>query len=343
MKNKIDISKDFLIREYVEKKRASLDIAKELGISPTTVQVRLREFGIPRHKIGGQGNNLSGKTLGFLTILEKTDKRYGTSIIWKCQCICGKIVEKQIESLKRNKARSCGCRGLGRNNVVPAYFYCQIESHIKLRQNQGFECDIDYEFCCQLFKKQNGICALSGLPISFSKTSKDHSFHKGTTCSLDRIDSNLGYLKNNVQWVHKNINRMKWDYPEKYFIKLCNLISNYKCNNNEEKTETYNVPIKKWNRIKSKIIRPFEISFEQGQEQFSKQKGLCNLSGILLGFSWKTIENTASLDRINSKLDYIPGNIQWLHKDVNLMKGDFEQNYFLELCKTITKHNYKNQ
>ena len=45
------------------------------------------------------------------------------------------------------------------------------------------------------------------------------------TASLDRKNSNLDYTKENIQWVHKDVNYMKMSLNEKYFIKLCKLIS----------------------------------------------------------------------------------------------------------------------
>ena len=47
---------------------------------------------------------------------------------------------------------------------------------------------------------------------------------------------------------------------------------------------------------------------------------------------------TASLDRIDSSKGYVPGNIQWVHKDVNWMKGSFTQEYFVNICKKISKN-----
>jgi hypothetical protein len=45
------------------------------------------------------------------------------------------------------------------------------------------------------------------------------------TASLDRIDSSKGYCEDNVQWVHKDINRMKNTFDQDYFISLCKLIA----------------------------------------------------------------------------------------------------------------------
>lgn len=44
------------------------------------------------------------------------------------------------------------------------------------------------------------------------------------TASLDRIDSSKGYIKGNIQWVHKDINKMKNNYNQAYFINLCALV-----------------------------------------------------------------------------------------------------------------------
>ncbi len=46
-----------------------------------------------------------------------------------------------------------------------------------------------------------------------------------TSASLDRIDSSLGYIEENVQWVHKDVNMMKRIYDNNYFIKMCKLIA----------------------------------------------------------------------------------------------------------------------
>ena len=75
----------------------------------------------------------------------------------------------------------------------------------------------------ELFEKQNRKCALSGLLLNFPKDRNTH----GGTASLDRIDSNGNYTLDNVQWVHKDINRLKNSFDQDYFINLCKLVSNY--------------------------------------------------------------------------------------------------------------------
>jgi hypothetical protein len=44
------------------------------------------------------------------------------------------------------------------------------------------------------------------------------------TASIDRINSREGYLLNNIQWVHKNVNQMKWTFTKSELIQWCKLI-----------------------------------------------------------------------------------------------------------------------
>ena len=88
---------------------------------------------------------------------------------------------------------------------------------------------ITYDYILDIFLKQNKKCALSGLPIKFwikSKNSIDG------TASLDRIDSTKGYVKDNVQWIHKDINYMKMDIEQQKFLEYCNIISQFNKNEN---------------------------------------------------------------------------------------------------------------
>ena len=42
-----------------------------------------------------------------------------------------------------------------------------------------------------------------------------------------------------------------------------------------------------------------------------------------------------SVDRIDSSKGYIIDNIRWIHKDINVMKNSFSDEYFTYLCKLI--------
>ena len=53
--------------------------------------------------------DLTGLKFGFLTVLEKTEKRVGGSVIWKCICDCGNTTEVSSGNLHSEHTKSCGC------------------------------------------------------------------------------------------------------------------------------------------------------------------------------------------------------------------------------------------
>ena len=79
------------------------------------------------------------------------------------------------------------------------------------------------------------------------------------------------------------------------------------------------------------------ITIEKAWELFLKQERKCALSGITLTFpkKWKDRTYTASLDRIDSSKGYVEGNVQWVHKDINIMKNKFDNQYFIRMCKLV--------
>jgi hypothetical protein len=96
-----------------------------------------------------------------------------------------------------------------------------------------------------------------------------------------------------------------------------------------------------WARIKAGArIRkiPFRISIEEAWSLFLAQNGRCKLTGAPLQFGNKKKETTASLDRIDSTKSYESGNIQWVHKRLNIMKGTLSQEEFLLICRVVVKH-----
>ena len=79
------------------------------------------------------------------------------------------------------------------------------------------------------------------------------------------------------------------------------------------------------------------LNIQQAWDLFLKQGRKCALSGILLTFPKRSKDKfyTASLDRIDSSKGYVLGNVQWVHKDINIMKNKFDNQYFINVCKEI--------
>lgn len=53
--------------------------------------------------------DLTGQRFGRLVALEPTAERLRTSVVWRCQCDCGRELTCSAEDLTRGRVRSCGC------------------------------------------------------------------------------------------------------------------------------------------------------------------------------------------------------------------------------------------
>jgi hypothetical protein len=142
---------------------------------------------------------------------------------WVCRCDCGFITTVRAYYLTKGYSTQCTtCSSLPKEyeEELSVPIWNKIIHGAKVR---NLEIDITRDYAYTLFIKQNKKCALSGVDIEFPKTNKEWSQGK-RTASLDRIDSSLGYTKNNIQWVHKDINKMKNKFPQDAFIRYCKLV-----------------------------------------------------------------------------------------------------------------------
>lgn len=142
-------------------------------------------------------------------------------------CDCGKERYLETDKILDGTYIDCGCKKFSkiRNTLFQGVGEISLGYYNRIKNNaisRNYIFDISIEYICDLFIKQDRKCALSGLElIQFRSKSKKY------TASLDRVDSSLGYIKNNVQWVHKDINKMKSDLSDNDFITLCNIVSHY--------------------------------------------------------------------------------------------------------------------
>lgn len=87
----------------------------------------------------------------------------------------------------------------------------------------------------------------------------------------------------------------------------------------------------------------FELTMEYAWNLFEKQGRRCALSGIDLVFGSNTsnANTTASLDRLDNAKGYVEGNVQWVHKRVNVMRNTLTVEEFVSLCQKIAEHQLK--
>lgn len=177
--------------------------------------------------------NYQDVKIDHLTCKEKTTKITKRGIVnaWKCLCDCGKWVVRPERDFQNGHYKSCGCkrsikmtghtgkrfRGIGE---IPATYIWSVKRHAK---DRGILYEIeDDNYLWELFLLQDRKCALTGLPLDMCS---QRQARKGVpnTASLDRIDSNKNYTKENIQWIHKDVNLMKNHFDEKRFEEIARL------------------------------------------------------------------------------------------------------------------------
>ena len=96
---------------------------------------------------------------------------------------------------------------------IQAFYMTRIRKH-------ALELKVAYSITAEqiylLFYQQNCKCVLSGIELKL-----------GDTASLDRIDGKKGYTIDNIQWIHKTLQKMKQNMSNQDFITWCKLIGRY--------------------------------------------------------------------------------------------------------------------
>ena len=137
------------------------------------------------------------------------------------------------------------------------------------------------------------------------------------------------------------------DYLRKYYAissynngNLCNSCSNKIPDNNAHKG---------W------VLGVLRVSFVNKYKINARNRGLCyDVSDLYLAqklidqdfkcavsgrkISAMEVNNTASLDRINSSIGYIEGNVHWVHKMVNMCKQAYGLDEFISMCIDVSNN-----
>ena len=87
---------------------------------------------------------------------------------------------------------------------------------------------------------------------------------------------------------------------------------------------------------------PFEVDRDFLWNLFLKQNKKCILTNLPIKFAQSTYEDrhgktSASLDRIDSTKGYLPDNVAWVHKDINIIKNNLDIFDFYRLCHLVAE------
>lgn len=186
-----------------------------------------------------QSSDLAGMRFGDLVILREVESRTRGKYKYRyvaVRCSCGTEKNVKFATLQQKDGlRSCGCRLRRKGDKHHCFRGAGCISGSKwsrivnCAKERGIPVLITKEDALALFVEQNGKCSLSGISLVMGITN--------ATASLDRIDSSLPYQKGNIQWVHKDINRMKLEMSQRAFIEMCEKITNHQKEKQQWKPE----------------------------------------------------------------------------------------------------------
>ena len=225
-KKRTDITKAKLKHLIFLEGKTQREASNILGCTEALISKRLKEYGLRK----STADKYIGQRFGLLTPLSVVGLDKNSHMIFKCFCECGNEIEVLGNSLITGNTKTCGCesRKRGKNHAnFKGYEEIRSSYWSSLRKgaiNRQLDFKISIEYVWDLFIKQGRRCALTGRHLIFAPVRK---MQKVQTASLDRIDSGKGYLEGNVQWVHFQVNQMKWNLTQEDFIQACKEVVNY--------------------------------------------------------------------------------------------------------------------
>lgn len=185
------------------------------------------------NKLFSNKAKIMGLRFGHLVVIGENGITKDGVVNWVCRCDCGKIINTaKTKGLRKGITKSCGCtyprslKGKYHNSWrgyedLSSEYYEDIKGRAIVR---GLAFEVSMAYLWNLYIEQNKICALTGMPITIYQSCLSR---KDCAASVDRIDSTKGYIEGNVQWIHKDVNKMKLDYKEDYFIQICCWVADY--------------------------------------------------------------------------------------------------------------------
>lgn len=218
------LTKDVLVAEYVVDRRTKAEIARKFGVTVTTINNYLKRHEIPKNPTWVyKSDDLSGMKFGRLLVKERGALDRHHKMSWVCLCDCGKEKSVAAASLTRGLTQSCGCLKhelvhKGHMDISASFWRRLVQS----ASQRNIELDITPEYVWSVYEQQGRECAYTGLPLYFHP---DSNKPQSKNASIDRIDSFKGYVRGNIQIIHKTVNLVKNWLPEAEFVALCNLVA----------------------------------------------------------------------------------------------------------------------
>lgn len=191
---------------------------------------KFEDFIVKYEQIGHIEKALEGimgtHALRHLLKLDPTLKKRYLEIRTKLHCniIC-KYCQNTYKGNRFKINKENVCKDCAKDNSDNSKYTVEgrISKACSLAKRRHPEFDIDTKYLINLYNEQDGLCYYSNLPMvpnSYGNVRED------SLITIDRKDSNIGYLKGDVVLATWKANRVKTDIPLKEFRNYCDIISN---------------------------------------------------------------------------------------------------------------------
>jgi len=152
--------------------------------------------------MGRKALDLTGQVFGRLTVVRRVENSRCGSTRWECVCNCGGCTTAFGTSLKTNHTQSCGCMRIERAKLATTKHgkrgTPEYDAWHAMRRRCGAE-------SLECYKNYGG----RGITVcpewsSFEQFYADMGDRPSEKHSLDRIDNNGNYCKDNCRWATKD-------------------------------------------------------------------------------------------------------------------------------------------
>ncbi|MBW4510921.1 MAG: hypothetical protein KME64_31050 [Scytonematopsis contorta HA4267-MV1] len=252
--------------------------------------------------------------------------------------------------------------------------FSPFRNHLKVMKKsakrRGHECSVTLADLKNLWEKQNGICPYTGwdLILLLCTTDYENTAFNIKRASVDRKDCSISYIPSNIQFVAAIANFAKNVFTDDDLISFCEAVYTYKIIGKKYFSDTIYSSDEVHKKFITGVSRdkysPFRrhhrlaihrtktngkqctVTLEYLKEIWDNQCGRCVYTGWKLDNpettnAWsnhKLHPKTASLDRIDSSLGYVFGNVQFVSVIANYAKRDFQEEELLEFCEAVYKY-----
>lgn len=257
--------------------------------------------------MAGKKTDLSKQKFGKLTVIERGEPDSGGRVRWSCLCECTNTCLVRAKHLQSGRVMSCGCDKTKRGPVPEAELKNAQIGKLTLLEKVFVEVAGGKQPAWRCWCECNT-----------EKVIRQSSLLAGLTASCGCQTAKSGSGSTNWEGCG--------ELPKRHYSIV--------------------------KSVANKRGLEFAVSLEYLWDLYRWQGGKCLLTGLPIEFSSLRADEaqTASLDRIRSstggfecgraligeKLGYVPGNVWWVHKIVNVMKNAFSLKEFVEICKLVT-------